>query len=64
MVAVLPHPSSAVNILVCVRLHPLLCTGPSLWVIVGALHASLAIAPSSAIPISFAPGLQPSGTVE
>ena len=55
----LPHASIAVNVLVCVRMHPLVNTAPSLFVIVGVLHASDAVAPSSAPVIEAAAGLQP-----
>ena len=55
---VLPHASIALNVLVCERLHPALSTGPSLNVSVGVLHASEAVAPSSAAVIEAAAGLQ------
>ena len=58
-VDVLPHPSLAVNVLVCVRLHPLLCKAPSLEETVVAPHATVAIAVPSAPLISPAVGLQP-----
>ena len=58
-VDVLLHPSFAVNVLVCERSHPSLCTLPSLNVSVGAPHASLADAPPNAPVISLAKGLQP-----
>ena len=62
-VDVLPHASIALNVLVCVRLHPLLITDPSLNVSVGVLHASDAEAPSSAAVIEDDAGLQPRFTV-
>ena len=52
MVAVLPHASLAVNVLVCERRQPLLTTGPSLCVNDGTLQASVAVAPSSAVFIA------------
>ena len=62
IVAVLPHASLAVKVLVCERLQPLLTTEPSLCVNDGILHASVAVAPSSAVVILPALGLHPSGT--
>jgi hypothetical protein len=59
----LPHASLAVKVLVCERLHPLLDTLPSLCVIVGTLHASVAVAVPSASLISEADGLHPSVSV-
>ena len=59
IVTVFVHPSVAVKVLVCERLHPLLWTLPSLNVTVGAPHASLADAPPNAAVISLAAGLQP-----
>jgi hypothetical protein len=59
-VDVLLHPSFAVNVLVCERLHPLLITRPSLCDTVGIPQASVAVAVPSAAPISFAEGLHPS----
>ena len=44
IVAVLPHPSVAVNVLVCERSHPLLTTVPSTEEIVTVPHASVAVA--------------------
>ena len=62
-VAVLPHPSVAVKVLVCERRHPLLCIVPSLCVMVGVPHASVAVAPFSAVSISVEEGLQPNSTL-
>ena len=55
----MPQASVALNVLVCARLHPVLCTGPSLDTIVGALHASVADAFPSATLMTAAVGLQP-----
>jgi hypothetical protein len=63
IVAVLPQPSLAVNVLVCERLQSVLLTDPSLCDIVVGPQASVAVAPSSAAFISEAAGLQPNGTV-
>jgi hypothetical protein len=63
-VAVLPHASLAVNVLVCDREQPSLLTPPSLGVIVGWLHASVALAVPKAPVISEAAGLHPNGTFE
>src|SRR6185503_3908676 len=60
VVAVLPQPSLAVNVLVCERAHPLLVTLPSLCVTVVVPQASVAEAEPSARPISLADGLHPS----
>ena len=57
IVEVLPHASLAVNVLVCERMQPVLTTEPSLCESVGVLHASLAVAPSSAVVIALALGL-------
>ena len=62
VVAELPQPSTAVNILVCEEEQLLVDIAPSVNVIVGVLHASLAEADPSAAVISEAKGLQPSGT--
>jgi hypothetical protein len=62
-VEVLPHPSLAVNVLVCDRPHPLLCKGPSVGDIVGVPHASVAVAVPSAAVIAAEVGLHPNGTV-
>ena len=59
-VLVLLHPSLAVNVLVCVLEHPLLCKAPSIEVIVVEPQASVADAVPSAALISEARGLQPS----
>jgi hypothetical protein len=62
-VDVLPQPSLAVNILVCEREQSVLTTDPSLDVIVGSPHASVAVAVPSAAVIALDEGLHPSGTV-
>jgi len=59
VVAVLPHASVAVNVLICVRLHPDELTVPSADVIVGVLQLSVAVADPSAAFISDAAGLHP-----
>ena len=51
-VAVLPHPSTAVNVLVCEEEQLVVDTTPSLDVIVGALHPSVAVAEPRAAVIS------------
>jgi hypothetical protein len=56
-VAVLPQPSTAVNVLTCERRQPLLVTAPSTELTVGAPHASVAEAAPSEVVISV--GLQP-----
>jgi len=61
MVAVFPHSSVAVKVLVCERRQPLLCTAPSLCVMVTAPQASEAVAPFNAA--STFVGLQPRLTV-
>jgi hypothetical protein len=60
IVAELPHPSTAVNVLTCERRQPLLVTAPSLCDMVGVLHASVAVAEPREVLISA--GLQPSVT--
>ena len=62
VVAVLPQPSMAVNILVCEEEQLLVDTAPSVNVIVAMLQPSVADAEPSAAVISVAAGLQPSGT--
>src|SRR6187399_169378 len=62
VVAELPQPSTAVNVLVCEEEQLLVDTVPSVNVIVAMLHASVADAEPSAAVISVAAGLQPSGT--
>ena len=58
VVAVLLQASLTVNVLVLERLHPVLCTVPSLEVIVTAPHTSVAVAvPSEASGLT---GLHPS----
>ena len=64
VVAELPQPSTAVNVLVCEEEQLLVDTAPSVNVIVVVLHASLAVADPSAAVISEAEGLQPSVTGE
>ena len=61
MVAVFPQPSLAVNVRVADLIHvPVVA---SLHVMVGVLHASVAVAVPSAAAISLGTGLQPNGTV-
>jgi hypothetical protein len=55
----LPHASIDINVLVCVRLHPSLCTAPSLDTIVGAPHASAEVAKPNAALIAATLGLHP-----
>ena len=62
MVDVLPHPSISVNVLVCEEVQLLFVTVPSLCEIVGAPHASVAVAEPSAVFIAVDVGLQPSVT--
>jgi hypothetical protein len=62
VVAELPQPSAAVNILVCEEEQLLVDTAPSVNVIVAVLQPSVAVAEPSAAVISEASGLQPSGT--
>jgi len=62
VVAELPQPSTAVNILVCEEEQLLVDTAPSVNVIVAMLQPSVADAEPSAAVISVAAGLQPSGT--
>src|SRR6187399_3072210 len=62
VVAELPQPSTAVNILVCEEEQLLVDTAPSVNVIVAMLQPSVADAEPSAAVISEAAGLQPSGT--
>ena len=59
-VDVLPQPSLAVNVLVCVRPQPLLCNGPSAEVSVTGPQASLAVAEPKAALMSDAAGLHAS----
>ena len=58
-VDILAQASMAVNVLVCVRLHPLLTIAPSEDTSVGAAQASVAVAPPRAAVIENAGGLQP-----
>jgi len=62
IVALLPQPSTAVNVLVCEEEQLLVDTAPSVNVIVAVLQPSVADAEPSAAVISVAAGLQPSGT--
>ena len=62
IVALLPQPSTAVNILVCEEEQLDVDTVPSVNVIVAVLHASVADAEPSAAEIADEVGLQPSGT--
>jgi hypothetical protein len=64
VVAVLPQPSMAVNILVCEEEQLLVDTAPSVNVTVAELHPSVAVADPSAAVISEAKGLQPIVTTE
>lgn len=57
-VAVLPHASIAVNVLICDRVHPVDWTAPSLDVTIGAPHASVAVALPNAAAIAALEGLQ------
>jgi hypothetical protein len=59
VVAVLPAPSVALNVLVCERLHPLLAIVPSVEVTLGVVHPSVAVAVPSAPFIVAVEGLQP-----
>jgi hypothetical protein len=63
MVAVLPHPSIAINVLVCEAEQLVVDTVPSVKVIVGVAQPSVAVAEPKAAVISEACGLQPRGTV-
>ena len=60
-VAVLPHASVAVKVLVCDLLHVPL-TNPSTELIVGVPHASVAVAVPNAAVIADDRGLHPNGT--
>ena len=62
IVAELPQPSTAVNVLVCEEEQLLVDTVPSVNVIVAMLHPSVADAEPSAAVIADEVGLQPSGT--
>ena len=62
IVALLPQPSIAVNILVCEEEQLLVDTAPSVNVIVAVLQPSVAVADPRAAVISEVKGLQPSGT--
>jgi len=63
VVAVLPQPSLAVNILVCDAEHDVVDIGPSLDVIDVVLQPSVAVAVPRAASISATEGLQPSVVV-
>jgi hypothetical protein len=63
VVAELPHPSMAVNVLVWDALQELVVMAPSLTVIVGELQPSVAVAEPRALAISLAAGLQPRPTL-
>jgi len=60
VVAVLPQASVAVNVLVCVRVHPVPCGAPVDEVTVGVPHASVEDAEPSEPSIAADEGLQPS----
>jgi len=61
IVAVFPHASVALNVLVCDRRHPLLCNKPSTGAeTVAPPHASVAVALPSAASIAAVLGLHPS----
>ena len=62
IVALLPQPSTAVNVLVCEEEQLLVDTAPSVNVIVAVLQPSVAVADPRAAVISEVKGLQPSGT--
>jgi hypothetical protein len=62
VVALLPQPSTAVNILVCEEEQLLVDTAPSVDVILTTLQPSVADAEPSAAVIADEAGLQPSGT--
>jgi len=63
IVALLPQPSMAVNILVCEEEQLLVDIAPSVEVILTVLHPSVAVADPRAAVISEAKGLQPSVTL-
>jgi hypothetical protein len=61
-VAVLPHPSVAVYVLVCERKHPSVDIEPRADVIVGVPHSSVAVAaPGAGTPVGLQPRLDPGG---
>ena len=64
VVAALPQPSVAVNVLVWLRVHPALTITPSLEVMVGTPQASVAVAVPSAPFIVAVEGLHPSAGAE
>jgi len=59
IVVVLPQASVAVNVLICVNVHPDVLTAPSLCVIVGEPQASDAVAVPNAALIAVEVGLHP-----
>jgi len=59
VVALLPQASTAVNVLICVTVHPEVVAAPSLDVTVGVPQASVAVAVPSAALIFEAVGLHP-----
>ena len=63
VVAVLPQPSLAVNVLVCERLHPLVLIVPSILVTIVVPQTSVAVAEPRAAFISDVDGLQPGNGV-
>jgi hypothetical protein len=63
VVAVLPHPSIAVKVLVCDLEQDVLIIVPSEELTVGPPHASVAVAEPNAPAISEAWGLHPKATV-
>ena len=63
VVAELPQPSTAVNVLVCEALHEVVVIVPSVDVIVVVLQPSVAVAEPSAAEIADEVGLQPSASL-
>jgi len=59
MVALFPQPSVAVNVLTCVRVHPVDCIAPSFCVTVGVPQASVAVADPNAVVMAEDNGLHP-----
>src|SRR5204862_154212 len=57
--ALLPQASTAVNVLICVTVHPAVVAAPSVDVTVGVPQASLAVAVPSAASIAADVGLHP-----
>jgi hypothetical protein len=62
IVEVFPHPSLAVNVLVCEAPQDVVVIVPSTDVIVGVPHPSVAVAVANALLIAVDVGLQPSVT--